>query len=178
MLRYREVTQRLNTNDRIKCNDSLAVTRRHLAGVYIGGGPLTKLKWGENDREDMALMLSQHWGWHSQERKTRLTNIICIVTVSRTNFPPRLPRCFSLPRAARDKWFLDFFLTPPLRTPGLTGLGFCFKYIFWRSSSSLEVSFRMLERARSVGSWGDRDFSRLLVIFFSLDRCSRASGRL
>ena len=136
----------------------LAVTRRHQAEVYIGGGPLTKLKWGENDREEMALMLSQHWGWQSQERNTRLTNITCIVTASRTNFPPDLPprppltRCFSFKGPLRDKFLLDFFLTPPLGALGATELGFCFKYIFWRSSSSLVVSCKMLDRASSVGS--------------------------
>lgn len=133
----------------------------------MGGGPLMNLKLGE---KDMALMLSQHWGRQSQERRTREANTIWIITVTRKNLRALAGRWISLETlpvtTLRDKCLPLFFLT----------LVFCLKYIFWRSSSSREVSFRMLDRVRRVGSWGLRDLSRLLVMVFSLERCSRASG--
>merc|ERR1719270_109992 len=109
----------------------------------MGGGPLMNLKLGE---KDMALMLSQHCGRQSQESRTREANIIWIIIVTRKNL-----------RALVGRWIS--FVTLPVTTLRDTGLPlffltlvFCFKYIFWRSSSSREVSFRMLERVRRVGS--------------------------
>lgn len=51
-------------------------------GRYIGGGPFTNLKCGE---KDMALMLSQHWGWHTHDRNSREANTIWMVTVTLQN---------------------------------------------------------------------------------------------
>ena len=133
---------------------------------------MTNLNVGE--LKEMALMLSQHCGWHIQERSSRDMRSACRLIVTRANLLSlellvtgyTLGRTFSLPII-----FLlaVFFLT--------TGGVFCLRYIFWRSSSSSEVSLRILVRVTKVGSRGERLISRLLVICCSLERCSRASGR-
>merc|ERR1719429_60019 len=111
----------------------------------------------------MALMLSQHWGGHTQDRRSRDMRTAWRVRVSLDN----LPRLLLLMLTGFLVWTLIVLLFAPC---------LCLVWSCWRSSISREVSLMILDRVCMFGSCGDMLDSRFLVISLSLDKCSRASG--